>query len=420
MKIQFDYLPDIVLERVFQLIRPEELIDLSFLSKYLFSIIKRVIRSNLAYSLYSDGRFDELQVKFIQENGKLMKELLLDDQNIGFIKNCLNLKCINIIAFYQSYDTIPSNINIELPKLTKLSIDFCEVANILECFSNYLSQMEIIIIGVNSESIKDVVKHLNPNKLRSLEIACRELFFNLDGLDIIKSKFNKLEKLELLASKSFFTTAELNPKLNFNSNLELSISGKFENGVGIQSFGDLKKLKSIQLRDLSRNFFNDNDNIKFIEGSNITSLGYSNSGCLLSYEFFKSPALKEIHIKKFKKEVLKGIQGLPNIQMLHISKIALNEINLNYLNLDFYKCKYVKKISINNFNTTIGKLLTFIKLFPNLELINVSCLTLQHALSEIEYLPTTLILLVTRIDPVTSLGAYRRLKSIPKLNLIEL
>ncbi|KAI9298401.1 hypothetical protein K502DRAFT_346132 [Neoconidiobolus thromboides FSU 785] len=147
MPLKFDLLPDLLLERIFKLSDPFELFKYRFLSKYLFGIVSRVIKYNLTFSVYNQEGFDKYwyyQLKFIKENGQLMRHININSTIINYLNYCPNIKSIE-------YVTTPGNeidmkfesLELELSRLKKLILKLSNFPSLLNIFLGSLNQVEV-------------------------------------------------------------------------------------------------------------------------------------------------------------------------------------------------------------------------------------------------------------------------------------
>ncbi|KAI9298241.1 hypothetical protein K502DRAFT_346252 [Neoconidiobolus thromboides FSU 785] len=482
MTFKFEQLTDLLLEDIFKLLHPEEAIELCFLSKDLFSIVSRVIRYNSTYSLYNQrgcSKYWSYQEKFIMENGELMKHINIKSENIEYLNYCSNIKSIHYLdrPDYNSEDDrdnsnsgaisyndnigssnndsnnttddIGNNgddisdrnskhndnlkLNAKMPKLKKISIDTNKNGKPLNLFGEYLSQLEIFEYTGFIRSIETIIKHLNPDKLKLLTLDIKGILI-LDGLDIIKTEFNKLIALKLHVFGSISPLYDTNHIPEFNSNLELEIVNNMFR-FSIDYFRDLRQLKSVKLVDYSTFNLNIVDNycdcLKSFKSSNIIALGCFNPEKAITYDFLKLSTLKEVYFKYISKGLLSSISLLPNIQTIYFSNLhiysgifdyaAFSKDNFYKNGYDLIKCKFIKQIHIRDYYVTIEEFLYLISLFPNLEVVKgTNFLLEQIEVLDYKYIKFTPLLLIKSFDTYDKDAIDELLKYIPLLLWIKL
>ncbi|KAI9297001.1 hypothetical protein K502DRAFT_347521 [Neoconidiobolus thromboides FSU 785] len=378
MSINFDQLPDIVLEAIFKFANPDELFNYLLLNKYINKIIKYVIRKKLINSVYLKSRkYSNHQIKFIKENPLLIKHMEIDNSNIEYLNCCPNVVSMeykNPLGDINDSSSVDNSIKIStnFPNLKILKIFSFVSTRLPDIFDNYLDQVEELIIGGKNIILKNIIKYHTLKKLKVLVIYSKDEL-RLDGLDMVKTKFSKLKKLYLGTSGVFVNPVRFNPNINFSSNLELVIRGEFKE-FDISCLGNLKKLKSIKLIDYSGKIFEINENsnnMSFIEGSNIVSLGFLGSKYQIDDSFMKLLTLKEVFIKEFSVEILQVISLLPNIEKMDITEFEQGVMDTIYFEDDEFQCKFIKQITMSRFDDTLEDFACFLSLFPNLEVIKI-------------------------------------------------
>ncbi|KAI9294642.1 hypothetical protein K502DRAFT_361156 [Neoconidiobolus thromboides FSU 785] len=309
MSIQFDHLPIVLLEDIFKLLDPTKLFDLRFLNKYLFNIANNTIKYNLSYSIYcyyGSNQYSIYQKNFIEQNGTMMRHLHLYDGNLKLLNKCPNITSLEIDDQGDDFDYDEGidehtgfSIKTNLTKLKKLVI-YNNNIGYLKLFSSYLNQIEVIeLMEINEEdvfvmSITNIVKHLIPNKLKSLTLDINKL--SLDGLDIIKTKFVNLKELNLINCNFHDTLISLNPNVNFASHLKLKIEGCFSNNFNIKFLGNLSCLKQIELKDTSTYLFDMCSDTEIIEKDNLFISGRSDFNMPIDYYLMKLADLKQLFV----------------------------------------------------------------------------------------------------------------------------
>ncbi|KAI9296737.1 hypothetical protein K502DRAFT_158272 [Neoconidiobolus thromboides FSU 785] len=400
MVLKFCQLSDVLLEDIFKLLHPEELFDLCFLSKELFDIVNRVIKYHSIYSVYFQvgfTKYQKYQYKFILENGILMNHIYVKDDTIRFLDSCPNLTSI-----HASIDTVDINkLEIELPKLRKLSIDSSNFKESLNVFNSYLNQVVVFeCIGLNI-SIEEVVKELNPDKLIALKVYSIG-GIDIKGLDTIKTKFINLRRLNLKSDEHIEINNQINPSINFVSNLKIEIRGYLGNDFNIKYFGDLNKIKGIKLMNYNSLYFNNNNkhnNMVLIENSNVVGLGYFNPRNPINYDLLKIPTLKDVYFWDFTKETLNLIPLLTSTQIINFGSIRLDLeklfAKLDLTRNDFYDEKFkllqsslIKEIKINCLYSTFEAFAFFLSLFPNLKVIKAEALYFINRDTGLDYVHT--------------------------------
>ncbi|KAI9298403.1 hypothetical protein K502DRAFT_346134 [Neoconidiobolus thromboides FSU 785] len=442
MSLKLDLLSDLLLEEIFKLLDPVELLELRFLSKYLHVIASRVIEYNLSYSVYNQEEFQQYryyQEKFIEENGILMKHININENvkydDLKLLNYCPNLVSIYFEArlFYYSLDN-NNKINIIFPKLKRFTIKLGTTLQPLDILKKHLYQSEAVEFLGDVLSFDTITNYLNPNILKSLKINynCN---LHLNGLDVIKEKFNNLRVLCLKSKRAIVTVSNIVPNINFASNLELEIEGELHNdcnnAFNIRCFGDLRKFKSIKLIDVNKSYFNMNDkdnNIELMKDSNVVSLGFFSKCGRINYDFIKLSTLKEIKIDYFSKELLYSISLSLNIQTIYVDIVSfcfIKEFNqpdlINNEECDQeYKaiqCKSIKQIEINKFNSYFNELYCLSLLFPNLEKVKIKDFKLTAKNENINFNLAYSLLLVTSVKVKKSIY-YNELENNPKINWI--
>ncbi|KAI9299015.1 hypothetical protein K502DRAFT_326830 [Neoconidiobolus thromboides FSU 785] len=416
MEQKFDCLPFMILYEIFNLVNPEELFNLRLLNKSLYNIIDIVIKRNLAYSVYSSsvvGRYKHHQQKIIKENKAMMKHLNIYNNNIDYINYHPNITSIEYCksGYILNND---NHITIKLPRLKRLTLTSLHGSclRFLEIFSSHLSQIEAIEVKGYECNSNEFIHYFSPNALKSFKIhSYRDL--NIDGLDILKTKFHKLEKLQFKSDYFIHTPSTFNPNMNFTSGLELEIEGHFNKEFSIKYFGNLEKFKSIKLIDKSENFLGNENNLKLIRNINIITLGYFESTSLIR-DLRKLTVLKEVYVRELSKELLNSISLLSSIQTIHIDSIySANKDIFNKSDLcdsnksryeqylanenDIIKNKFIKQITVNTFKASLDEVISIISLFPNLRLIKIRKFNLKSIDKKINYKHATPLLLVAPI-----------------------
>ncbi|KAI9298239.1 hypothetical protein K502DRAFT_322863 [Neoconidiobolus thromboides FSU 785] len=105
MELKFDQLINVLLEDIFKLLDPEEVIDFCFLSKELFNIVSEIAKYNPTYPLYDQnktGRYWNYREKFIKNNGGLMKHINIESENIEYLTCCSNSISISYLNTYNN------------------------------------------------------------------------------------------------------------------------------------------------------------------------------------------------------------------------------------------------------------------------------------------------------------------------------
>ncbi|KAI9291639.1 hypothetical protein K502DRAFT_326180, partial [Neoconidiobolus thromboides FSU 785] len=396
MPLRFDELPDILLEAIFKQLNSEELFNYRFLNKYLFKVINYIIKYNLTYSVYYVGKYINYQQKFIENYGSLMKHINIGNNNFGIVNICPNLISLAYERQFDDFNEEDDNdsedksnigssngrkdnklrIKIKLPNLKKISISSIYYLESLGLFKDYLNQIDTFEIIGDDIIIKDVVQYLNSTKLQSFKLYSFD-YLDLDGLDRIKIEFTKLKLLQMETTDIIATPAEFNPNFNFISNLKLQVRGEF-NDFDITCFGNLKKLKSVELVDFSGSLFEVDDsgisNMKLIQDSNVTTLGHLNSKAQFN-EFMKLTTLKEIYIKKLSIELLNFISLLSNVHKIYIEKFDIKARELfidSIVASKINECKFIKKIEIEGLHESLKTFKCFLSIFPNLEIVIIN------------------------------------------------
>ncbi|KAI9295184.1 hypothetical protein K502DRAFT_349295 [Neoconidiobolus thromboides FSU 785] len=449
MKLQLEYLSDILLEEVFKLINPKELFHLRSLNKYLFNIVNRAIEYNLSHCVYDKYEFKQyrrLQQLFIEGNGKAMKHLVIKHSNFEYLNYCSNITAVNYKDLFIEEDTIMdgigNKIEIKLPKLKIMTIDllFVGCSDILNTFSNYLHQIEVIQLnGLLNENIQCIIQSLNPNRLRSFSLYLISKL-NLNGLDIIKSKFTKLNLL-CLKSTYITTPSEFNPNISFNSNLELIIEGVFDTNFDMSCLGDLNKLKRVKLIDKSGIYFNRNirDDNQILNNNGVSIISYFDINNPINNANINLLAPNRIYVNRVSIELLNLIYLLPNIESMCIdrldfdnkgvfnaSKLTISDGTcMEYTSYLFYKvnlikCNFIKYIIIHKFQSCFDSLFYFMSFFPNLKVIKITHFILENSSIEVNYDPITPLLLITPMESSVDSKAYSELDKIPKLRWIQI
>ncbi|KAI9297000.1 hypothetical protein K502DRAFT_328609 [Neoconidiobolus thromboides FSU 785] len=376
MAIKFDQLPDIVLEAIFKLVKPDELFNYRLLNKYIYKVVNYVIKQKLMSSDFRlSQKYSDHQERFIKENPLLMKHIDIGNKNLEYINQCQNVTSMDYTASFAVTNenmTIFDETTIKFPNLKRLFICSYRMAKLPTFFDNCLDQVETLIIGGDDISINATIQHRNLSNLR-IFVFFSDHHLNLDGIDLLKTKFNRLKRLILATSGTLFTPARFNPNINFNSNLELEIRGEFEE-LDISCLGNLQKLKRVKFIDQSGKYFGINENyntIKFIEEGNIACLGFLGSTYPIDNSFLKLSTLKEIFVKRLSIDVLKAIYLLPNIQKMDISEPDSGILDTIDISNDSIKCNFIKQIVVNRFDNTLQDFASFLSLFPNLESIKI-------------------------------------------------
>ncbi|KAI9293797.1 hypothetical protein K502DRAFT_350626 [Neoconidiobolus thromboides FSU 785] len=454
MTLRLEQLPDNNLKEIFKLIYPNELFNLRFLKKRFFKVIESVIEYNLIYSTY--GEFEEYQShqeKFIKGNGLLIKHLSINSNTIECLNYCPNVLSIKYTETPGNYNFKEGVLDVKLPKLKKLVIESPKYIEVFELFKMSLKQLEVVEVSGDIIIVYDLIKYLNPNKLRSLLLDTNFNYLYLYGLDIIKKEFKKLRKLELRAISYFYATdnwinldanyklkVENDPSINFNPDLELDIRVNLDYVNEINVFGDLKKIKSVKIVDYEGKYLDsdnaDND-LKTFEGSNIVSLGHfypTDSGGTVNYKFLRLSSLKEITVSGISKELFKQVSLLSHIQHLYINLVEsnINEIfdDFDLSNDDIYNLKYdslrcnsVKQITIESFVDSFNHFLCFLSLFPALEVLKVDYFKLESIDMSINFKPSTgvpVLVIIRRIRDIDEADFNKLKKEASILNWMSL
>ncbi|KAI9291906.1 hypothetical protein K502DRAFT_326065 [Neoconidiobolus thromboides FSU 785] len=431
MSLKFDQLPDVLLEGIFKQSDPKELFKYRFLNKYLLKIINYVINYNLIHSLYYSGNldcYDAYQQRFIEQNGSLMKHLIIEGHGTVYLKYNPKL-FIHYIENNGDVNNDSSKTKTNLSQLRKLIISGYDDERLLNSDKYCLNQIEVFEVSGSYIVVKDIIQYFNPNKLKSF-IVYSVKRLNLDGLDVLKSKFNKLKVLKLEADEIVIPSNKLDSKLSFVSRLDLEINAGRFNSFNFNYFGDLKKLKSIKLIDRSGDIFrvdSTNKNLKMIMGSNIITLGHfdfesstnfsskyttvfgikvpvdSSLKSPVAYELMKLSSLKEIYIKEISANLLKYISLFRNIQKIQISnhnKIGKAEIE-HIIKNSLFKCKFIKQIEIKHFRASFRDLVFLSLVFPNLKVFKATVTFHLSEYKQSDYYITSPLLLVAPINDKT-------------------
>ncbi|KAI9293590.1 hypothetical protein K502DRAFT_350840 [Neoconidiobolus thromboides FSU 785] len=423
MSLKFEYLSEILLEDVFKLLHPEELFRLRYLSKYLSKVIEKTIEYNLTYSIYDEfERCQNYQENFIRKNGLLVKHMNVNYKNINYLSHCSNLQSIR-------YDDTFNNNNIKIvnsiPKLRKVVINSKDCRSALELFRPYLSQIESFEINTGNITISEVIKYLNPDVLKSFKISGSGRFC-FDGLDTIKSMFTNLKFL-CLRSNNCFDTSGVDPGVNFNTNLNLEIEGRFKSERDIVCFGNLKQLKDISVLDVSRYNVNIMGLINISRTVDLTTPILSH---LISADCLELP-IRKATIDILTKELLNTLSRLSSIQTIYFEELHLNihqifgdtyltEGNLRSEKYNSIRCSFVKRIEINHFSHPFIILLFLVSLFPNLEIVKINDFKVVNTNRIINYKLNTPLLLIAPITPGTDIGFYKRIENIPMLGWMKI
>ncbi|KAI9297636.1 hypothetical protein K502DRAFT_328001 [Neoconidiobolus thromboides FSU 785] len=434
MVLQFDLLSDILIEEIFQLVNPEELFDLCFLNKCLFKIVRNVIEGNLRYSIYNQEGFKkyqhDYQEKFIKEEGLSMKHVNINGNNIGLLHYCPNVASLNYN--HTGNNNNSNKLELRLPKLKKLNINCLKHRDSLNLFIDLLKQVEAIKISGHIIIINTIVEYFNPDKLHSLIIDAGH-FLYLDGIDIVKVKFDKLKVLRLESKGFIDNSIPIDSNLNFVPNLRLEIIGDLDYNLDLKCFGDLKQLHSIKILNSNYHYFNNRQHSDLTEigNDNITALGYFELKYLDNYDFFKLPALKEIHVNDFSIKLLQSISSLSNIQIIHFvnlnfnitqifDKFGLDNNNFCKGQYSRIKCKFIKQIKIDFYNGSFDNLLDFLSSFTNIEVVSVKILDLISIDVKFNYKFTIPFLLFAPSKYIMNIPFYIDPKKIPMLNWVSL
>ncbi|KAI9294643.1 hypothetical protein K502DRAFT_361157 [Neoconidiobolus thromboides FSU 785] len=436
MSIQFDHLPIVLLEDIFKLLGPTELFDLRFLNKYLFNIANNTIKYNLSYSVcyYGSDQYRIYQQNFIEQNGTMMKHIYLSNNNLELLNSCPNITSLQIIGqgddfgYDEGIDQhIGFSIKKNLTKLKKLVIYNNNIIGYLKLFSSYLNQIETIELReINEEhvfviSINNIVKHLIPNKLKSLTLDIEEL--NLDGLDIIKTKFVNLKELNLINCDFTSRSINLNSNVNFASHLKLNIEGYFHDDFNIKLLGNLNCLRQIELRDTSTYLFDICSDTKLIEKDNLFVSGRSDFNMPIDHYLTKLAYSKQFYIYTLSTGFFNILSLLPNIQHLFIGRLSIDNDSLfqksDLSETDKYKFEFIKQITVDFLILYLDEFLSFLSFFPNLQVIKVPYFALRMRESTVVYNPPTSLLLIAPIPYNCDPELYQALDQIFKINWIK-
>ncbi|KAI9296547.1 hypothetical protein K502DRAFT_328943 [Neoconidiobolus thromboides FSU 785] len=440
MSIQFDHLPIVLLEDIFKLLDPTKLFDLRFLNKYLFNIANNTIKYNLSYSIYYynvSNQYRVYQQNFIEQNGTMMKHIYLYDDNLKLLNKCPNITSLEIDDRGDDFDYdedtdyidehIEFSIKTNLTKLKKLVIYNNNIVGYLKLFNNYLNQIEIIELreiykdhgfGIN---IDNIVKHLIPNKLKSLTLDINELSPHI--LNVIKTKFVNLKELDLAWCNFHDTPINLNPNVNFASHLKLKIEGCFGNNFNIEFLGNLNCLKQIELKDTSTYLFDTCSDIKLIEKDNLFVSGESNFNMPIDHYLTKLAYSKQLYVYNLSAPLFNILPSLPNMLHLFIGHLSMNYYYSSH-NFDLnepskYKVDFIKQITVIQLDLYLDEFLSFLSFFPNLQVIKIRCFKLVIRESTVTYNPPTSLLLITSIPYKHDPELYRALDQIFKMNWIK-
>ncbi|KAI9296084.1 hypothetical protein K502DRAFT_359571 [Neoconidiobolus thromboides FSU 785] len=442
MELKLEYLPLVVLDEIFKLVSPKELFKLRFLNKYLFNTINDTIKYNLTYSIYSHyeiKEYNKCQEDFIKKNGLMMRHLSINDNNVEYLNYCPNILTLsysnNIRKFNNSIvDKSNNKMDVNLVKLRKIIINTSsndDCCQLFEQFKASLYQLEMIEINSYCGDLENIIKYLNPNKLKIFKLYSDD-YLNINGLATIKTKFYNLKVLHLKFNRHIITPKEYRYNINFSSNLELIVEGDFYLNFNINCLGSLSNLKSVKLIDTSGSLFNaDSNDIKSIESGNIISLGYLDIVNSIKYHLVNLPTLREVYFNELTMEKLKLISMLSNIEVIHI----------NYLNFDsksiiqipsssssdnrktesrLYKCNFIKQITIDFYHPSYEQFISFLLLFPKLNAVKINNFDLIAKHKTIDFKLNTPLLLTTPAISYTNISAFNELANTPMLNWIRI
>ncbi|KAI9291553.1 hypothetical protein K502DRAFT_357659 [Neoconidiobolus thromboides FSU 785] len=434
MRLNFDQLPDNLLENIFKLLHPVELFDLCLLNKCLLTVTKSVIRYNLTYSVYDQFiSYKNYQQEFIETNGLSMNHININESTLKHLSSCLNIRSINYESLYDHGNKFP--IKAKLPKLKKIVMCFSELTEELVIFNNYLNQVEVFEVFKDEIVIEDFIKHLSSDKLKSLTLySIYDL--NISGLDTIKTKFKNLRVLHLKSLSFITTNGYVNPNISFNSSLNLKIEGYID--FKVSCLGDLKQLNSIELL-INNNTVFDNTNkneeriIESIKCSGYISLGYFEFSSPITHSFSNLPTLKEVYFTEFSKESLNSISLIPSIQVISFSfpysdlKDLIEEFYCNKYSdykekRKLVKCNSVKKINFEDFYPLSDLYLYFLSFFPNIKTIKTDHLDAldDNEMLKATYKFTSPLLLIAPINPYLPVAFYDELAKKPMLSWMKL
>ncbi|KAI9290970.1 hypothetical protein K502DRAFT_358718 [Neoconidiobolus thromboides FSU 785] len=436
MSIQFDHLPIVLLEDIFKLLGPTELFDLRFLNKYLFNIANNTIKYNLSYSVcyYSvNNQCRIYQQNFIEQNGTMMRHLHLYEDNLELLNNCPNITSLQIDGEGDDFDYdegidqhIEFSIKTNLTKLKKLVVCNNNIIGYLKLFSSYLNQIETIeLMDIYKDSefevnVDSIVKHLIPNKLKSLTLNIENL--SLDGLDIIKTKFVNLKELNLRNYNFTSRSINLNSNVNFASHLKLKIEGYFHDAFNIKFLGNLNCLRQIELKDTSVYLFDICSDTKLIEKDNLFVSGRSDFNMPIDHYLTKLAYSKQLYVYDVSTSLVSVLPLLPNIRHLFIDYLSMSYYSSHNFGLNEprkYKAEFIKQITVNQLSFYLDDFLSFLSFFPNLQVIKIRNFEFTIRESTVTYNPPTSLLLITSIPHKHDPELYRALDQIFKMNWIK-
>ncbi|KAI9298549.1 hypothetical protein K502DRAFT_362294 [Neoconidiobolus thromboides FSU 785] len=431
MPLSFTDLSDVLLEEIFQFINPEQLFELRLLNEVIYNIVNKVIKINLIYSNYNHSkhrRYKSYQLKFIKENGSLMKHLNITSNEMEYIGYCSNIVSLYYENLFNSSDN-NNELGVSLPKLKRLVIKSLDsgLTHYLELFSRYLTQIEMIEVYTYNLNMGTVINYLNPGILKSLKLHVTGGDLELHGLDRIKSEFVNLKVLYLKSKDHISVPINFSFNLSFIAHVKLELEGPLDFDFIVNYFGDLKVFESIKLIDNSSPGLIGNDvtiDLTLFEGVKLNTLGYISMKNNTGFELLKLPSLKQVYIKNLSKDLLRSIASLPNVNTIYIDRLYFDikemayETNIN--ETCNYKCTHIKNITINYFYPLVEEFFDFLSFFPNLQLIRINKFNLMDVNTESIFELKTPLLLVAPITHFLDSKLCDRLKQVPMLSWIKL
>ncbi|KAI9292028.1 hypothetical protein K502DRAFT_367957 [Neoconidiobolus thromboides FSU 785] len=408
-----DQLPDLLIQCIFNYIKPIELFQYLILNKRINKIIQYLIKINLIQSNYhlTNSYCYKLQQNYIELNFNLITHLIIStNDSYRLLLLCPNLKAISFLFTHKSNTAIINNyLTAKFNKLKHIKLRYPGriIDDLLLQLKSLLCIIKTIDIDTYSLKLDKLIQVINYDKVTSIKIKCFKL--NLDGLSILK-QYTHLTQLKFIVD-ILTIPIEYNDTLNFKALKVLSIIARKTYSFQPYYLGDLSQLIHLELY---LNQFNDYQAITPsistftsistststststaipsvpIINLNLKKLGFIQYDFLIINNYLASMISLNHIIIKFSDEfyaVLSVILTLPNLQSLEFLSLCFYKQSLatktdtSILSLQSMSLTSnfnITKLTFNSSTFSIKLMFSLLALFPNLSLLQLINCTIQE------------------------------------------